>query len=290
MIPRPEAGSATRAANRPRYSRAALGALLIVLLLGGICIPAVSAVSAATIIDESMFYYIDASGNGTVSSASRVAVSSGTVNKFTIHKIEDVVELYYLEFTIHGDWSGSNAFGPERIEEITYTIPGKETKTGRVHVRHSRNILGQVVASHALFFFDDWDVTGLTGKQYISTSFTFGKKTGTGSPVITGNPKIHIGDQNEPSNWPSYSYVISCGQSWDSHLTVSEDAYGLYNIKLYRHGYPSTLTLYDGDTIKYTHYGTNDIDTYVTPPVTNITVIGSDNTHTYPFCICIPVT
>lgn len=253
--------------------------LLISLLIVGLLF--VPAVSAVTIIDESMTDYRDSSGNGTVSTASSVSVSSGSVKIFTIHKIEDVVELHYLAFTMNGDWSGSNGFGAERIEEITYTIPGKSTKTGRVYVSHSRNILGQVVASHALFFFDDWDVTGLTGEKKITTSFTFGTKTDSGNPTITGNPKIHIGDQNEPAYWPSYSYTISCGQSWESHLTVTEDAFGLYNIKLYRYGYPSTLTAYNVDTTKYTHYGTGDIDTYVVPPVTSITVIAPNKTFPY---------
>ena len=243
-----------------------LGAILVLVVLAAIVQPV-----SATTIDKTFSSTDDTSVNGTMPYRNPGHRDyQGGIYGFNVYNIVDLETLCYIVIEFQGTVFSSHHEG---IHEITYTLPGKDTKTGRVYVAHSRNVLGSITGTKFTYFFDDWDATGLTGSTMISTNYTLISVTDCDNAVPTKTQPITlVGPMSARCLYLSYTYTICSLHRWENNLHADMDDTGLWIINLNRSGYESTLDIYRNSVLWHTTTGIDDVIVTAPPTVNNVTI------------------
>ena len=243
---------------------------LIMFIIVGICIPAVS---AETLIDEDMNFGTDTSLDvvrGVIYGGSSEAVS---YNYLTFNKIQHQTGLIYFAVDVNFPTPPSAAnIMSHGVHDVDYTINGV-TKQGVVYCSHHTNLLNQVTAASFIFFPYDWDIGTATGPAKIKLSKFLWK--GTGKITIGGTGKTAydacvIGETKYPGQfvypYESMHIIVTSYKEWRNRLTVSESPGDTYKIDLQRVfdgvGHESTFYIYGNDTVIYQNKQTYNVNTY----------------------------
>lgn len=252
---------------------------LIILIIVGICIPAVS---AGTIIDEDLYY----SGDTSVSSGAVTATPVGSIRQFDrlhLTNVELRQNLYYVGTTIESDVKPGGMREGRNV--VSYTFNGY-TDTAIVYYTLHRNLLGTVTHTQILVFFDNWDADGLTGTHKIQFN----------TPIFN-NLQGYPGEDAPNAYWRGGTFgdiknsrvvgtVVTSTTEFKNHLLVEADD-TFYNIKLTRNidgkAYLSRCEfLKDETTVNYNE-GTTDLDVlYLKSDISDIRVISGDKVYAYP--------
>lgn len=264
----------------PRLLAFAMLAILLVMLA--------PPTAAATILDEELTDYIDSSANASVTTNS-VASGSGGISGFKIFQIERFQQLHYIVF----DFSGARGTMPEGTYEFTYTIQGGDPQPqhGRVHVDYSRNLLNQITATKWTYFFDNWNVSGMTGNKFITTNLSIASFNGYGNSQSSPAQLVEIWGQGSPPAGWNYKVTVSAGQEWENRLTVNTIYGNDVQIQLFRNLNPSTLDIYQDGTKIYSSYESTDATLIFPKNIDEITVTASTGrSYTYPLSLSTPTT
>lgn len=229
---------------------------LIMLIIVGICIPAVS---AETIIDEEFAFYEDTGGTYNTLAATYSGSEYPRFNTFEFKNIENHPDLAYVAVLVKPDQRSS--LPADGVYEFTYTgLNG--TKTGRYHVEKSRNLLGIIISYRYVIFFDDWDIGTQTGAVNIKISeplYSSRGRTPTGNlnPVINIRTSYNNQYESEP-----YTITIASTVTWKNRIIVNDDISGSYAIDLQRiygsKSCASTIDILKGSDIKFTEGSSDD--------------------------------
>src|SRR5690554_5050626 len=146
-----------------------LFAVLTVLIIVGICIPAVSA--DELVYDEELKHIIDKSKAGYVKNS---AISGGTsasnhLNTIYFNDITNFQELSYITFDMpnnQGYDTDLNYLSSGR-HEFTYNFNG-QNRPGVVYIERHTNILGVITSTTFIIFLNEWDIGSLSGEQWIT--------------------------------------------------------------------------------------------------------------------------
>jgi hypothetical protein len=145
---------------------------LIILMIVGICIPAVS---AEIIIDESLTDYSDTSltpSKALTSNPSSYGDGKKPFKHLAFKNIEkqDTLGYVIIESTTRqlGYNSEEQLLPPGRYD-ITYNLDGV-TKPGVIYISRSYDIIGNHLKSRLQIFLNEWDNTGLSGVEYVELS------------------------------------------------------------------------------------------------------------------------
>jgi len=244
--------------------------------------------AAATILDEELTDYIDSSANASVTTNS-VASGSGGISWFKIFQIERFQQLHYIVF----DFSGARGTMPEGTYEFTYTIQDGDPQPqhGRVHVDYSRNLLNQITATKWTYFFDNWNVSGMTGNKFITTNLSIASFNGYGNSQSSPAQLVEIWGQGSPPAGWNYKVIVSAGQEWENRLTVNTIYGNDVQIQLFRNLNPSTLDIYQDGTKIYSSYESTDATLIFPKNIDEITVTASTGrSYTYPLSLSTPTT
>lgn len=226
---------------------------LIILIIAGICI---SAVSAETILDKELTTYEDTSGESEYGSYSTTYEYVTKNNLIIIKTIEKHQYVPYIAITRNK--ASGDVFPAEGEHDITYTMFG-ETKPAHMYITHYSNAFGTVTAMRALIFFEDWDVGTHTGPAQIELSE--GPFRGRVSYNGAKNGIAYLTDKVSSTyylNAYPYKIAIISTVTWDNHLLVETYPGDSYKITLTRDGDASTIAfLLNSDTI-FSNFGTDN--------------------------------
>jgi hypothetical protein len=274
-------------------------AVLTVLLIVGICIPAVSA--DEILYDETLTQIIDTSDNGTYTTTATPMVSR-SYTKVGFNDITLYPDLSYIMFTIpgpqgYGVGEDIDTLLDEGEHSFTYNLNGE--KTGTAYISRY-NSLGQTTKTRILLFFNDWDIGTLTGHQSFEINgITMAKRNGAenlGGNHYYINPGtnpvslVRSGTEVCLGSDTTVYYEIASSIPWKNHITVIEEAqpHG-YSINLERtilgDLYTSTINIYKNNEVVFsnTGYGSGFGVWYPYDEIDLITVINPQNTqYTFP--------
>ena len=252
--------------------------VLAVLLLIASCVPAVS---AETIIDETMIEY-EYTG-GTVSPI--VAYNQFGINYdvkiIRLTSIENHQNLPYIGVT--RTYKTGDVFKPNGEYKISYTLFG-ETHPATMYITNSRNALGSITSSRILVFFDEWEIGSHIGvADIVLSEGMFSAKSG--SSTAPENDLISL--KAYGSNGLSYPYTITVvsTKEWKNRLIVSS-IHNSYEYELIRNlngqAYASLINLSKGDELVFTDYDVKDIyGLYPTDEIDKITISSSSKNYVY---------
>lgn len=254
----------------PRY----LTALVMALLVVGICIPAVS---AETIIDAELSMSVDTSTVVTVDDPR--TGGSTAFNLLILPDIQTRAQLTYAGVVIVGNAkpSGMSLDDPN---ELTYSLAGV-SRPCTVYYHYERNYIGTITATKMLVFFDQWDIGMLTGPQTITFSAPLLIGSDYGASAIEKYPGGYFGKYTSSTRCAdgAREMTITSYVEFKNHLIVTND-FGGYSITLKRvlfdKYYPSRIALeHDTDTVFYNE-GADDFWTvYSSDLINRITVSSS---------------
>jgi hypothetical protein len=262
------------------YPKFALLAIVL-LVVGALFVPAVS---AETVLNEHLTEWVDYGKTGTYTVTGHQGAGNRIYNSFTIPDISQVPELYYVAYQFNAPITTL----PEGVNEFSYTIPGKPLKYGRVYVDHSRNFLGDITQTRQTFFFDDWDVTGLTGQQIITTNIEFlpiAPYYGVSGTYV--DVPMRITNNVGVSPVKSYTCTLSAGSQWESIISADQHERQL-TVKLQRDVYGkthhSTLKIIDNGSTVYESFDNIDVELYLLiNPLIVAEITSPNNVYTYTF-------
>lgn len=275
-------------------------AVLTVLLIVGICIPAVSA--DEILYDETLTQIIDTSESGIYTSNAEPGVY-GIYTRVGFNDITLYPDLSYVVFTI----PGAQGYGVDEdldtlLDEgehaFTYNLNGE--KTGTVYISRNTNILGQVTSTRLVLFFNDWDIGTLSGHQLFKINgITMAKRRAAtnlfeneyyNNPGTNPVSLVHSDRQSCLGSDTTVYYEIASSISWKNHITVIEEAqpHG-YSINLERTVlgdlYTSTINTSKNNEVVFsnTGHGSGFGVWYPYDEIDLITVINPhNNQYTFP--------
>ncbi len=268
-------------ANLTTYRSSAIARYFLYMVIFGLIFTSVSAID----IDETLTDYAYTGGSGEIN-CQKTSSAAGYLGNIRCPQIEKLGVVTYIGFDI-----GTNVGNLDSgIYNTTYTIPGKDPKNMRVYINKGRNILGQIVSTQIIYYFDDWDATGVTGDVNIRTPLHLGNYDYYASVGDATTHKAILSTQySTPAylNVDSYQYTVSSADFWQNRLIVN-DFYDCYKIQLIRSGYVSKIDILRDGNASFTDYGVADFvgDTSIIgfPDVSNIMVTNIHN-KTYSFIV-----
>ena len=240
---------------------------LIILIIVGICIPAVS---AEPIIDETFEIDLDTSYSHSFPRAA-VVYQQLDVNKIRFWHIEDYTQMYYIDIVAYPHSTGSwytGAFLDEGRYETTYTLGG-QTKDAVIYVTKVRDILGTVTSAKFTIFFDDWDIGYLVGAQDVTLGTVLFHSASTYAPESKSDTIQLYGSSYTNNNgvMAKYDLLVTSALTWKNHLDVSLNDDKAYEISLNRNlllrSSPSTITGYQDGDIVFTNQSGADFSTVI---------------------------
>ena len=210
--------------------------LIVILLIVGLLIPAVSADETEVIWDYEMYEFADTGKSGTYFGGTQGATSGGSpiyrdYDVVTFTNIEKFQTLNYFTFTIngtHGYKKNGDLMDTGR-HEFTYEID-VQSGPGVVYIERGSNKTKFTV------FLNDWNVAGLTGAQNVIFPFNFIKHAQAAyNPTTGSNPdelEVVLGYRWYYDNQyyyapspPVYTHVktsYTSGTEWKNHIIIEE--------------------------------------------------------------------
>jgi hypothetical protein len=228
---------------------------LIMLIIVGICVPAVS---ADIVLNEHMSYFTDTSDS--VKNTYDDYSGTGAANRIIINHIEEHKSLQYIAILC----DGSRPYLEEGRHSITYTLNGME-KEGVVYVDHMTNILGTVTGARFTLFFYDWDVSGLSDREVITLSKSLGtfkasnyQLVPTGGPGGLGMYRSQTGDYLVTGG-VTITFTVVSATNFESEIIV-EDTGIMYEAVYNRHGHLSYIEFRNNGTVVYSDTNREDLE------------------------------
>ncbi len=236
--------------------RVALVALAVALVL------LVPAVSADVLVNDELREYADTGGTYSVAAGS--PNSAYAIQKLRIYNIQNYPELAYIAITFNDNENSYLANG-----EYTYTYTlGSHTETLHLYVERITNAIGGVTGARYFLFFENWNVTGLSGNKDITLSGSLGtfETTSTDMSVSAANPIIFW---TLPSSYYrvigcdyQWSYTIASVIPWANDIQISNSS-NLYTVTLTRNptgsAYYSTIMCNNSGDNVYQNYGGGNV-------------------------------
>lgn len=232
-----------------------LFAVLTVLILVGIFIPAVSA-GDITVIDDTFEVYQDTSSGVKHYDAG----FSGTfdINAIMLNNIENFSTLHYI--SVYYPRSLTTALVEGARNPIQYTLSGV-THDGIVYVDYSRNVFGSIIGTRFTIFLNDWDVGTLTGSQVITFNRTICRGAQNGKPAISGPGAMYSSTVKARDAFEHYFQVVAAKMGTNK-LEVSLKNNQYYTVELKRNvngiSTASYINLTKNNNAVYSHYGAID--------------------------------
>jgi hypothetical protein len=241
-----------------------LSLVLIILMIVGICIPAVS---AEIIIDEEFteMEFTGGSRGSTVSTSPEVF--DIPVNSIIFADIKRHTDINYISLML----KNQNKLGD--IEEgrtvRTYTLGGRQD-TAIVRIKHVRNLLGQITATIFDIYPQNWNIEGLSGKHSMVISPALAPQYRGGYRDVwvndlawPGSNGGNIVGRGVSGFEGGYTIVVSSINEWKNHLTVESTDNGYsYQVDLKREygdrSYFSTIDLKQDDVVVLSDYNHTD--------------------------------
>ncbi|MDD4389068.1 MAG: hypothetical protein PHV87_07680 [Bacilli bacterium] len=253
--------------------------LIVILLIVGLLIPAVS---AEIIWDYEMYEFADTGKSGTYFGGNQGATSGGMpvyndYDMVTFTNIEKFQTLNYFTFTIngtHGYEKNGDLMDTGR-HEFTYEI-GVQSGPGVVYIERGAGKTKFTV------FLNDWNVAGLTGAQNVIFPFNFIKHAQEAYDSTTGsNPDglevvlgawLYFNDKYFYYPYPPINTHVktsyTSGTEWKNHIIIEElpaAPLGGNLITLKRDygdtAYSSVISIIGNDeTVLYTNDGNSNIN------------------------------
>ena len=259
--------------------------LLILLVVGAIFVPAVS---AETIVNEELREYVDTSSTGKYTGSS-VYTYTGYPRNLRFNAIENYPELSYIVVDITGPGPNDVPLGRS---EFTYNFNGKN-RPGVIYKSQSTNYLGVITSCKLTIFLNDWDIGTLSGPQTIVLPFYCDKIYSLGAQMSLTTPVYLHWDFDGSTDVGiigDTTYTVASSIPWKNDIKVSNTSNEIsgYDILLTRtiddKPYTSTLEISkDSDIIHFSNkHGTSEELWFPKADINKITITSpSEQVYSY---------
>ena len=206
---------------------------LIITTIALILLALVPAVSANVIIyDRELHEHIDTSKSGLTTWNDGSLYYETKITDITFKDITKAQTLSYLVFEIPGDVGWWDYYGQDKIKEgrhdFTYTFNGAD-RPGVLYLNRKSNLLGQVTSTQFTIFLNEWDISGLTGRQTVTMPFYFWRGNYWSNANVNSETNAYIPYALDNGGLPNQIKVTEVtGIVWKHHIKVEEDLTSYY--------------------------------------------------------------
>ena len=228
------------------------------MVVGALVVPAVS---AETIIDETIQWSADTSSTDTGYTS---AGNKGTIaiSTLTLKSIQNRQFVSYIGCTFPGNVKPAGLSEGENT--VMYTLNGIQD-SAKVYIQYQKNFAGTITYTNYLIFFDNWNIGTSTGDKTITFSTSMLSIKGQADSTSYNTPSMYWGSPGMFSSGIAYSVSsvnIASYTDIQNHITVKGDSNSYY-ISLIRNingvAYPTRLETKLDSTVVYYHEGSTDI-------------------------------